>query len=186
MEQLNQVTLAGKAYPIAFPMAVVDLYQKTSAEIERRRSLPADPDPACYCGRRKSEHTGPDLVIGGGDQPLQCAGFELDDPRAGDNLFRVRSLANANPARDPERFIALLWCAMHTFDDDKDAFVPPFSLQKAGALVQPEDVSAIYEQLVTAMVSAMPRRKASPNGAAPVAPAQTSEPQTLQDSPYPN
>jgi hypothetical protein len=160
------VEIAGKTYPLSYPLHAVVVYQRETARIERSRPRPADPDPRCLCGFRKSAHVGPTLIRVTADQELLCVRFREDDPLAGDSLFLFDTWRKIDLSLDPERFLACLWAGLHQEKDGR--WRAPFTLDElSGKLGICIDTRKVQDQIFEALAAWMPKAEKSPNAAAP-------------------
>lgn len=166
------IAIDGHSYVLSYPMRAVIQYQRETARIERSRPRPADPDPRCLCGQRKSVHVGPTQIRLGDRQELLCARFRAEDPLLGDSLFIIQSWIKIDLNTDPERWLACLWCGLHQRVDGK--WIPPMSLDELAEKLQLcQDTREISDKMFDALAAWMPKKQKDdvPNVAAPVAPA---------------
>jgi len=167
------VVIAGESYPLAYPMRAVIQYQQETARIERSRPRPADPDPRCICGYRKSTHVGTSLIRLGDEQQLLCPRFRAEDPLLGDSLFVFENWMKIDLNIDPERWLACLHCGLHKLVDGK--WIAPMTRdQLAEKLPLSADTRVISDLMFDALAAWMPKKQKGddvPNVAAPVAPA---------------
>lgn len=176
------VTIAGQSYSLSYPMRAVIQYQQETARIERRRPRPADADPRCICGFRKSSHVGPNLIRLDDQQALLCPRFRAEDPLLGDSLFLFEAWTKIDLNLDPERWLVCLWCGLHRKVDGE--WRPPFTLDELAEKVQLEpQTREISNLMFDALAAWMPKKQKDdvPNVAAPVAPAPPNLP-TSTDS----
>jgi hypothetical protein len=166
-----EVTIAGRACRLSYPMHAVILYRAETARIERSRPQPADPDPRCVCGAPRSTHKGASLIWLGEADKLLCSGFRKEDPLQGDSLFLAESWLRIDLNSDPERWLACLWCGMHELQADGETWKAPFTrveLEYSIGLCQ--ETRQISDKMIEAMTAWMPKAKApDPNAAAPEA-----------------
>lgn len=160
------VEIAGKLYPLSFPLHAVVLYQRETARIERSRPRPQDPDARCICGFRKSTHVGPNRIRITTEQELLCVRFREEDPNAGDSLFLFDTWRKIDLNLDPERFLACLWAGLH--QEENGRWRAPFTIDElSGKLGISMNTRNVQETIFDALAAWMPRPENSPNAAAP-------------------
>lgn len=166
--------IAGKECRLSYAMRAVLQYQRETARIERSRPRPADPDPRCVCGSRRSEHKGPMLVRVVDDTTapqILCPRFRAEDPFVGDSLFDFEAWRKIDINVDPERWLVCLWCGMHERQDNGTWKAPLTLAELEDAIGISPETRTISEKMFDALAAWMPKGKA-PNAAAPGEPAQ--------------
>jgi hypothetical protein len=170
------VTLAGAAYPVAFPMFAVTLYKQETAKLNCRRAKAAE-----EAGRarltaielRDLKRRYRALVDAmDGDASDEFAGqmeeavvlrCRIDEETGnGDSLLQLINWWKIRE-EDPERIVLALWAGLHQQESD-DSWKSPVAIAHLNKLIDFSNVGPIVQAITRALMAYMPKRKeASPN-----------------------
>lgn len=133
------VTLAGRVYPLAFPMQGVILYKRETARLDRERKLANGSKPLTREAKQDLRERRRSLIAEADalrpdatkEEKWDDGKFALfqellaeamtakaaldEDAAAGDSLYDKSNWWKISPDGDPERLLLALWVGLHTF-----------------------------------------------------------------------